>query len=257
MRHTPHGNGTLAFDDVGSGRPIVLVHGFPLDSGVWQDVVPILSRSRRVITVDLPGFGKSTLDEPMSMLSLAESLGTLLGELRLPSATFAGLSMGGYVLQALVQAHPEWVERLVLVDTRASADDEKGRAGRDAMAAMVRQDGTPAVVKAMLPKMFHPDTYASRPELVERLSAIMHTCPPLTIEYACIAMRDRADFTDKLASLPCPLSIIVGEGDAITPPEGARAMQNAAPGSRLHVIPNAGHIAPLEAPEAVAVALLD
>ena len=124
------------------------------------------------------------------------------------------------------------------------------------MITLAQQIGTSGVVEQMLPKMLHPDAYAHRPEVVTRQRAIMMDCPAKTIEYACAAMRDREDFTPMLAKLPCPLTVIVGEGDVIAPPDLAKAMHAAAPGSTLHVIPNAGHMAPLEQPAATARAIL-
>lgn len=242
--------------DTGSGPPIVLVHGFPLDGRIWDDVVPLLAKTHRVIVPDLRGFGRSAPTATMSMESLAGELVELLGRIEVDRAAFAGLSMGGYVIQALVRGWPDRVERLVFVDTRANADDEAGRAGRDKMIALVREKGTVGIVDQMLPKMLHPDAYAQRPQVVERQRSIMMDCPPKTIEQACAAMRDRRDFTGELARLPCPLTIIVGEKDAIAPVEVARAMHAAAgPKSKLHVIPGAGHMAPLEQPEATAAVI--
>jgi pimeloyl-ACP methyl ester carboxylesterase len=103
--------------------------------------------------------------------------------------------------------------------------------------------------------MLSPKTFADRPEIVARQREIMLACPPGTIANACAAMRDREDFTTELALLPCPLQIIVGEDDAIASADVARAMHEAAKGSRLDVIPNAGHMAPLEQPAAVASAI--
>ena len=248
-------SGTLHYLDAGEGEPIVLVHGFPLDGQIWERVAPLLANRHRVITPDLPGFGKSFATNALMMESLAGSMIELIDQLKLDRAAFAGLSMGGYVLQALMRSHPERVSKLIFVDTRANADDEKGRAGRDAMIALVQEKGTVGVVDQMLPKMLAAATFAAQPDVVARQREIMLACPPGTIANACAAMRDRADFTPMLATLPCPLQVIVGESDAITPPEVARAMASAVKGSRLDVIEAAGHMTPMEQPKAVAEAI--
>lgn len=248
--------GTLHYRDAGDGEPIVLVHGFPLDGQIWERVAPLLADKCRVITPDLPGFGKSFATGSFTMDSLADVLVELLDQLKIDRATFAGLSMGGYVLQALVRSHPGRVGKLIFVDTRANADDEKGRAGRDAMIALVKEKGTPGVVDQMLPKMLSPATFAAQPDVVARQREIMLACPPATIANACAAMRDRLDFTPLLPTLECPLQVIVGEHDAIAPPEVSRAIVAAAKGARLDVIEAAGHMAPMEQPKAVAEAIL-
>lgn len=248
-------SGTLHYLDAGGGEPIVLVHGFPLDGQVWERVAPLLANRHRVITPDLPGFGKSFATGPFTMESLADAMVELLDQLKIDRAAFAGLSMGGYVLQALMRSHPERVSKLILVDTRANADDEKGRSGRDVMITLVKEKGTIGVVDQMLPKMLAPATFAAQPDVVARQREIMLACPPGTIANACAAMRARADFTPLLATLPCPLQVIVGESDAIAPPEVARAMAGAAKGSRLDVIEAAGHMAPMEQPKLVAEAI--
>lgn len=250
---------TLAYSDVGHGPPLVLVHGFPLDGRIWDDVVPLLlERSIRVIVPDLPGFGRSKLEaSAFTMQSMADSLVALLDALKLDTAVFAGLSMGGYILQALVRISPDRGAGLSFVDTKASADDEKGKAGRDAMIALAHEQGTPAIVEQMLPKMVGPRTKEGAEIVVARLKSIMLDQPPATLAAACAAMRDRADFTAHLSSLPCPLQILAGEADAIAPLEVQRAMHAAAPGSRLDLVPDAGHMAPIERPAEVARLLAD
>jgi pimeloyl-ACP methyl ester carboxylesterase len=99
--------GNVAFTDAGTGHPIVLVHGFPLDARVWDDIVPLLVERHRVIVPDLPGFGRSTIaSSSFTMDSLAASLLALLDSLKIGRALFAGLSMGGYVIQSLVRRRP-------------------------------------------------------------------------------------------------------------------------------------------------------
>lgn len=249
-------SGTLYYLDAGKGEPLVLVHGFPLDGQVWERVAPRLADKVRVLTPDLPGFGRSFATGAFTMDSLADALVEMLDQLKIERATFAGLSMGGYVLQSLVRRHPMRVSKLIFVDTRANADDEAGRAGRDKMIELVKEKGTAGVVEQMLPKMLAPATFAAQPEVVSKLRDIMLACPPGTIANACAAMRDRADFTPMLASLPCPLQVIVGQHDAIASAEVARAIAGAAKGARLDVIEEAGHISPLERPDVVAEAML-
>ena len=108
-----------------------------------------------------------------------------------------------------------------------------------------------------MPKMLAPEAIQSRPELVRELRTIMEACPPLTIEHALAAMRERRDHTADLPSVAVPTLILVGESDAITPPKVAQAMHDGIPKSHLALIKGAGHMTPMEQPEQVNRAIRD
>jgi len=106
-----------------------------------------------------------------------------------------------------------------------------------------------------MPKMLAPDTATHRPDLARQVRQIMKACPPLTIEHALEAMRDRPDYTSSLASIPVPTLILVGEADAITPPAMSEAMKQSIPRSTLLVIRGAGHLSSMEQPDQVSQAM--
>jgi len=245
----------LDHDDRGSGPAIMLVHGFPLDRRIFDGVAATLAARHRVVAPDLPGFGKSRRTGTLTMDAMADELIELAESLHLGKFVLAGLSMGGYVAQAVVRRRPELLRGLVLIDTKAAADDEAGRAGRDTMAAAARERGTPAVVEQMLPKMLHPAAYADRPPLVERLRQIMLSQDAETLAQASLAMRDRPDFAADLGRLPCPLLVVVGDADQIAPVKVAEQMSRAAPGSQLSTIIGAGHLTTMERAAEVASAI--
>lgn len=249
--------GTMYYTDAGdrAAPTVILVHGFPLDGRVWGDVAAMLAGRFRVLVPDLPGFGQSLARGPFTMETLAGSLIALADHLQVDRFAAAGLSMGGYVLQGVVRLAPQRLSALSLVDTRANADDEKGRAGRDAMAKLARDTGAGAVAEKMMPNMLHGAAYAEDPALVDRLRDMMLDQPGETLALASEAMRDRPAFFDALATLSCPLQVIVGDDDRIAPPDVAKEIASKAKGARLDVIKKAGHMAPLERPEAVAEAL--
>ena len=103
----------------------------------------------------------------------------------------------------------------------------------------------------MEPKMLSLDTLQHRPAQVRALRQMMENCPPLTIEHALAAMRDRPDMTGLLTSIKAPTLIIVGDADSITPPTVAQSMQQKITGSHLAIIHGAGHMSPLEQPAQV------
>ena len=249
------GGAHFNYTERGTGTPLVLVHGFPLDNRVWDDQVAALSDRCRVIAPDLRGFGQTRSQEPFSMESLADDLHQLLTKIDARPCVLAGLSMGGYVALAYDAKYATDLKGLVLVDTRAEADSMEARQSREKMIECVRASGAPAVASQMMPKMLAPDAQQSRPQLMQRLRAIMEECPPKTIEHALAAMRDRRDSCDRLASIAMPTLIVVGDQDAITPPALSEMMNREIPRSKLVVIKGSGHMSPMEQPEQVNQAL--
>src|SRR5207248_7684483 len=141
---------TLAYDEAGSGRPLVLLHAFPLDRRMWRPQLDGLSSAARVIAVDLPVFGHSTPGhERLTVDHAAATLADFLSALKIDRAVLGGLSMGGYVALAFARRHPERLAGLVLADTRAEADDPAGKVARDDMIALVKASSAAAAVEKM------------------------------------------------------------------------------------------------------------
>ena len=143
------------------------------------------------------------------------------------------------------------IRGLVLMDTRADADAPEVRRARDAAAATARERGAGAIADGMLPKMLAPATLTRRPDVAERVRALMSATPVAGMVGALAAMRDREESESLLPTLAgVPTLVVVGEADILTPPDQARAMAAAIPGARLAVIPGAGHLPPMEQPDA-------
>jgi pimeloyl-ACP methyl ester carboxylesterase len=179
----------------------------------------------------------------------------LAQELRLEPFVLAGLSMGGYVALAYMRKYPRTLRALILLDTKAEGDTAEGREGREKMIKLVREKGSAAVGEAMQPKLLSPDTIKNKPQIVKSVREMTDGNPPITIEHALAAMRERPDQTGILGSIAIPTLIIVGDADAITPPAVSEGMQRAIPRSQLNIIRGAGHMTPLEQPEQVNAAL--
>ena len=252
---TPHSR--IAYTDSGppGAHAILLLHGFPLSSGVFDVLLPELTSTFRVITPDMPGFGQSSTVGPFSMTSIARDCVALMTSLKIGSFAAAGLSMGGYVALEMAASFRDLLSHLILIDTKASADDETARDNRDSFVRVVREKGGRAIVDLMMPKMLAPTSnqLAVHPREQE-LRDIMQQISPLTIEYASCAMRDRRDFTALLASMGLKTQVIVGEHDAIISLAVAKQTADACGerGARLDIIPDAGHMAPFESPVQVA-----
>ena len=243
---------SIFYHDEGQGEPLLLIHGFPLSSELYQPQRAALSRRFRVITPDLRGMGRSDpLPGTHAIELYADDLVALLDHLGIGQAIVGGMSMGGYVLFALLRRYPDRVRGLILIDTKAAADTEEGRAGRFKMAEQARSDGATAIADAMLPKMLTEQTRNEQPELAEFVRNMMAATPVDGIVGALEALAGRPDSTPLLASIQVPTLIIVGSDDPITPPTVAQEMQQSIAGSQLVIIDGAAHAANLERPAAV------
>ncbi len=241
--------------EMGAGPSIVLVHGYPFDGAMWSGTARALATRFRVLKPDLPGRGETAAPSGGSVEDYADFLEAVLAALPEP-AGLAGFSMGGYVALALAKRNPARLAALALVDTRAQADDEAGRAKREEAIATVRTAGPAAIADAMMPKLLAPASLSNK-DLVERVRRIIQRQKPETVEADLTALRDRPDSRAALPAIAIPTLVVVGVEDALTPPADAEAMAAAIPGARLATIPGAGHLTPMERPGAVAAALGD
>ncbi|MBX6364070.1 MAG: alpha/beta fold hydrolase, partial [Gemmatimonadetes bacterium] len=209
----------MEWRESGRGEAVLLVHGFPLSSALWEEQLRAVPDGWRFIAPDLPGFGASRLDAagPLTMDGLAYRLVTLLEELGLRRAVVCGLSMGGYIALALWRRHPARVRALVLANTRASADTPSARATRLEDAARVRREGTAALIESMIPRLLPEATRRQKPDLVERLRAMMRAASPEAVAAALEGMAERPDSTPMLHTIEVPALVVAGADDAIIP----------------------------------------
>lgn len=248
MKTISIGARAYAYDDVGEGVPLLLFHGFPFTSASWAAQRSSPPRGFRLLMPDHRGFGQSALGEGVStMEAMAEDALELLDALKLPSAVVGGLSMGGYVALALARLDPGRVRGLVLVDTQSLPDDDAGKARRETVATDVLANGVNGLVDGLLPKLFAASTPAAVRAPIE---AMMRAQTPAAVAAAARGMATRTDAKDLLARFAGPTLVVVGAEDAITPPEKAKVMAGLVTGARLEVVSGAGHLVPVERPDA-------
>ncbi|MCA8999571.1 MAG: alpha/beta fold hydrolase [Planctomycetaceae bacterium] len=240
--------------ELGSGPPMVFAHGFPLDHSMWDAQIEEFGKTHHVIAPDLRGFGESeSVDVVSHMWHFADEIALILEQglnVQEP-VTFCGLSMGGYIALEFWKRHPDKVKTLILCDTKAAADSDDAKHTREENAQRVMREGPGFLADAMPEKLFSKKTLRENPEVVEQTQAVMRATSPIGIASALRGMATREDFTDHLAQISVPTLLICGEDDIITPVTEMQSMANRIPNSRLAVIPGAGHMAPLEQPEAV------
>jgi len=247
----------LAYVDEGSGPPLVLVHGFPLDHAMWDAQIEALKGEYRVIVPDLRGFGQSEVTEgTVTMGQFADDVAGLLDALGVREpVVLVGLSMGGYVAFQFFRRHRGRLRALVLCDSRAVADTPQAAAVRRETAEKVLGEGPGSLVENMPSKLLAAATLKDRPGVAESLGRVIASTDPRAIAAASLGMAERSDVTAMLPEIDCPTLVVVGSEDAISPPEEMRRIAGAIPGARLVEVPDAGHMSPMENPAAVNAAL--
>lgn len=249
---------TLAYDDHGAGWPLIFLHAFPLNRGMWESEIKALLPSGRfrLVAPDWRGFGESEISGEISTMELfADDVAGLMDVLGMQDAILCGLSMGGYAAFAFLRKYPRRVKGLILADTRPRADTPEAQANRENVARLVETEGTGAIADLQLPRLISEETRQHHPDVEARIRQLIDSATPRGIAAASRGMAQRADSSDLLASIAVPTLVIVGEQDALTPPAVAQEYAARIPDARLFTIPHAGHLSNLEQPEVFLQAL--
>jgi len=229
---------------------IVFVHGFPLDHSMWLGQLPLASEATLVIP-DLVGFGESDgMADDVTMKSMADDVAGLLKLIGVSKAVWCGLSMGGYIGWEFAMHYGEMLKGLICCNTRSAADDELTVRARRVAAMQVMKTGAGPVAETMRGKLFADSTIAEQSELVDSVAEVIRKTSPESIAAAQIAMSQRGDFTNSLSGIDVPALVVAGAGDVITPPAEMQLMSMEIPGATFVELAEAGHMSPMERPEA-------
>ena len=231
----------LAYTRLGKGAPLMLVHGFPLDSSSWNELIPYLKDHFDLILPDLRGFGKSTtVESPYTLSDMADDLAGLLDHLGVEKTALAGHSMGGYISLAFAKKYPQRVIGLGLVASQAAADAPEGKERRYKTAADVAEKGVGVVVEAMTPKL------SADVRVQEFVRGVIERQSKQAVIGALKAMAEREDAMPILSSFNFPLVLIHGDADQLIPIERAKEIKSANPSATLLELKGAGHMPMME-----------
>lgn len=242
----------IAYRQQGQGEPIILLHGFGLNHHIWDPIVEAFHEKARFITPDLRGHGQSEVTEcTYSMDSLAADLAAFMDALGIQRASVGGHSLGGYVALAFAAAYPERLSGLALITTNARPDSPEKRQGRYELAQAVQLQGSSALAESLGPRL------SKHLDLVEALQLMISQTHPQGVIGASLGMAERPDRMNILKALTCPVLVVAGEEDMITPLSASQEMADANPQARMLLLPNAGHMPMLEAPLRLGASLLE
>jgi 3-oxoadipate enol-lactonase len=240
----------IAYDEAGSGVPLLFIHGWPHNRTLWAGQMSGLATQARCIAPDLRGFGGTTAREPYSIGQYADDLVLLMDARGVERAVVCGLSMGGYVALAMVRRHRHRLRGLILTSTRATADTPEAREKRVRLIEFVEAHGVNALASRQLRAMVGATTFEHRPGVREALRELMAAAPQAGVIGGLRAMAQRPDATDLLPTIDFPTLVVGGAEDSFTPPEELRAMAAKIPRSRFELLAGGGHVCAYERPAA-------
>ena len=239
-------------------KTVVLLHGYLESMLVWEEFIPFIYKSVRVVVLDSPGHGISEVKgEVHSMDYLADVVDAALGALGIEKAYIVGHSMGGYVALAVCERHPQRVAGVVLLHSTPNADSEEKRKNREREIAIVKSGKKELLAKSAPEAGFAADNRRRCSAYIEDLAEIVHLTEDEGIVALLGGMISRKDQNEMLRNLPAPQLFILGRKDGYIVPEVAEAMVAAHPQAEVVWMENSGHMSFIEEPEACASALLN
>ena len=233
----------------GTGPPLLLVHGFPLDHSMWVNQLNGLSDIARVIAPDLRGFGNSGGADTgtITMSNYADDLAELLHAMNISEPVdFCGLSMGGYIAWEFYIKYQQRLRSLILCDTRAVADTPSTAKGRVEMALKVTQEGSVFLADSLISKIFAENAYEKQRHWMQEVRRVILQTDPQAIAAALRGMAERMDASPLLPNINLPTLVVCGKKDIISRPAEMKTIAEQIFGAQYAEIEDAGHMAPLE-----------
>jgi len=240
----------VSYRKYGSGPVIILLHGFPENSGMWHNVFEPLAKQYTLIAPDLPGSGNSVWDaETISIEQMAESVKLVMDHEQVDIAVVAGHSMGGYTAIAFADLYPERLQGLSFIHSMASADSEEKKETRRKSVELIRKGGKDPFIRQMIPNLFAQSYKEEHPDVIkEQVSRGMEMKPHNLIAFY-NAMINRPDRTRILSYLSCPVQWVIGKEDGIASPENVLKQSKLAIVNFVSIYDGCGHMSMLEKPE--------
>jgi pimeloyl-ACP methyl ester carboxylesterase len=235
--------GHLHFSVHGSGSPVVLIHGFPMHSAVWESFAQKLSKKYKVYTPDLPGFGKSTtLEFPFTIDDVGKAIAVWLEENKIRGAALIGHSLGGYVALSVAKARPDLISKLGLFHSTAYADNAEKKESRNKVLEFIDKNGVETFTSNFIAPLFADPGHPA----IATVRALAMQSNASSVKGYTQAMRDRPDRTDVLRNFASSILLIGGEKDAGISPQSLKEQASICKLPTLEILPNVAHMGMFE-----------
>lgn len=236
-------NKSITYTDEGQGQTLVLLHGYLETKEVWTRFAKKLSKTFRVITIDLPGHGKSdVIAKTHSMNLMAETVNNLLLELNIEICTIIGHSMGGYVLLAFAQLFPQKLNRLVLFHSSVYSDTDEKKKNRLREIEFIQQGKLDLIVNSNLPDTFANENHILFSQTIETMKAMAVKSNPEGVCSILRGMMERNDQQEMIKNFKKPMLFIFGRKDNYIPVEVGEKMEKINNKIQLKWLTNSGHM---------------
>jgi len=246
----------IAYEDAGSGMPLVLLHSFLGSGEIWRDQVAALAPDYRIINIDLRGHGRSApIDGHFTLYDAVEDVVAVLDALRIDRAVWCGLSMGGMVALRGALTQPSRVSGLVLMDTDAGAETAWHRVKYRALGIAVSLFGLRPLLPFVGLLMLGGTTRRDHPQVTAEVRAMIARNHVPSARRCLDALVRRDSVVERLPEIGVPALVVVGDEDPMLPPPLSHRIHAGLADSRLATIPGAGHLTALEQPKRVNEAL--
>jgi|APTNR8051073442_1049403.scaffolds.fasta_scaffold00001_596 pimeloyl-ACP methyl ester carboxylesterase len=233
----------IHFTDEGSGFPVLFIHGFCETHQIWNSFAKVLSKDFRILSIDLPGFGKSELlPQPFTIADVAKKVIHWLRSLHIDSCIVIGHSLGGYVTLAMAEQHPTLFKGFSLFHSTAYGDTEERKLSRNKVIEFVTRNGVSPFIESFIPPLFYDQLNPHIPAVVALASQTKQETLIAYVE----AMRDRPERTRVLEQFNSPVLFIAGDKDGGISPESVKKQSELNPKSILHVLPEVAHMGMFE-----------
>jgi pimeloyl-ACP methyl ester carboxylesterase len=242
-------------------KTLVLIHAFPVDHRMWDGIVDEIAQAGwQIFTPDIRGFGTAEPwgDLTPSITQCAIDIENMLAKYGVENYVVGGCSLGGYISMELMRRNPTQIAAAILIDTKASADNEEQKVNRQRVAQTVLDsDTTEAFWRAMLPKVLGITTQGQNSDAVELTRSMMQDSKPEAVANLQLAMAARPDSFETLRNFAGSVLSIRGTEDEVTTGSDHQAMVDACHDA-IHVeIAGSGHLAPVEAPAETAQVIIE
>ena len=240
---------TIKSTRLGTGFPVIFLHGFCETKDMWFPFVEPLAKQYEVICPDLPGYGASLLSsKSLSLDNVADELAEHLAELGITSAAVIGHSLGGYVALSLAERHPELINGLGLFHSTAYPDSEEAKHRRDKALLFLKKHPVAKFIEPFIPSLFSESRKTELADEIAKATKIGLQTPLDTITAYTLAMRERKDLFGLWCSLPYPCLFIGGVEDSRIPVEACEAHIEARDRIDGHILRNTAHMGMYESP---------
>jgi pimeloyl-ACP methyl ester carboxylesterase len=239
----------IHYNKKGSGPALVLIHGFPDSSRIWNNIANELAAHFTVLTPDLPGSGGTPLTQPTRLPAMADGIMEMLRKEHISRSVIAGHSMGGYTALAFARAYPDALRGLSLVHSTPAADDDEKKANRLKAVELIMNGGKEAFIKQMNVNLFSADFRKNNPAIMQWKADQGMQVGETALDNFYHAMIAREDCTELLRNAVFPVQWILGKEDSIINFAKILPLCHRSPVNFVSLYEGCGHTSMLEHPE--------